>query len=131
PLRPLVIRALQTDPDEKVRAEAITALASLDFSIVASEVQMSAATQKLLIERFYVDRSAKVRAKIIGGLGSDEGVETAAVRKLLADAFRDTDYRVRHAAMSGVQKLDRDTAISLVVKQLADQKREVRAQAAS
>jgi HEAT repeat protein len=126
-----VIRLLRFDSAEAVRLEAVTALVSLDFNVVAPDVEVAQATQQLIIERFYVDLSARVRAKIVAGFGTDTTADSIAIRKLLTDAFADPDYRVRHAAMSGVDKLDRGIALSLVVKQLEDPHRGVRAQAAS
>jgi len=129
-LRPAAIGALD-DSAEAVRVQAIAAVASLDFDPSKSDVSMSENTQQLLARRFYEDPSPRVRAKIVSGFGTDVGASSPAARKLLIQGFNDPDYRVRHAAMSGVAKLDPDVAIDLVVQQLADDHRDVRVQAAS
>ena len=129
-LRPRIIGALQ-DSSEAVRLQAVAALASLDFDIASSDLELSPATQQILIQRFYADPSARVRAKIVAGFGTDPVINTPAATKVFLDAFRDPDYRVRHAAASGTGKLERSTAIALVVEQLRDPNRSVRIQAAT
>jgi HEAT repeat protein len=119
------------DQDERVRLEAIAALASLDFDAAAPDLNVvSAATEALLIERFYAEPSASVRAKIVSGFGTDSGAESASAHQLLRDAFKDKDHRVKHAASIGALKLGED-GIQLLVEQLNDQNRAVRLQAAS
>jgi HEAT repeat protein len=49
---------------------------------------------------------------------------------LFNDALGDVDYRVRHAALSGLDHFDLDTAVSVVMRALTDTNRSVRAQAA-
>ena len=128
-LRPQTAAALR-DQDERVRLEAITALASLDFDAAAPELNVSRATQALLIERFYRDASASVRAKIVNGFGTDSGVGSAPAQQLLRDAFQDRDYHVRHAASIGALKLG-DEGVQHLIEQLNDHNRAVRLRAGS
>jgi hypothetical protein len=130
-LRPQIMQILRDDPADNVRVEAIAALISLDFRLGTSDLIVAPATQELLIDRFHHDSSAKVRAKITAGFGTDPKIDSATVRDLLTTAFSDPDYRVRHAAISGVGKFDRDTALILLLNLLQDPARPVRAQAAS
>jgi hypothetical protein len=130
-LRPEIVRLLRSDSEETVRVQAVGALASLDFNIGMTNVELTVPTQELLVQRFYGDASGMVRAKIVAGFGTDRLVDSAVVRRLFTDAFADPDHRVRHAAMSGVDKLDRMIALQLVVSLIGDRNRSVRAQAAA
>jgi HEAT repeat protein len=128
-LRPLMIETLR-DRAENVRLQAVASLASLDFSMATRDPALTLETQQALIDRFYTEESAAVRAKIAAGFGTDRTADSAAVRELLSDAFHDPDRRVRHAASSGAAKLG-PLAIPLLVQQLGDQDRSVRMQAAA
>jgi len=125
------VQLLSDGPREGVRVPAIAALVSLDFNIVSRDVELTPASERLLIDRFHLDASAKVRARIVGGFGTGQAADSAPVRRLLTDAFGDSDYRVRHAAMSGAKKVDPETAVAFLVKELMDPNRTLRAQAAS
>jgi HEAT repeat protein len=129
-LRPHIMQIVRDDPADDVRVEAIAALISLDFTL-GTDLVIASSTQELLIDRFYHDSSARVRAKVAAGFGTDPQIDSVTVRDLLASAFSDPDYRVRHAAISGVGKFDRDTALKLLLNLLQDPARPVRAQAAS
>jgi hypothetical protein len=129
-LRPAVTACLRDD-DEEVREAAVRAMVSLDFSIATGPIGLSEATERQLVATYYADPSGRVRATIVGGLASDEGSRPRNVGRMLLDAFDDPDARVRHAASSGAGKLDRGVAVSLLVRQLADVDRSVRAQSAA
>lgn len=119
------------DPDERVRAAAITALVSLDFAVATQEPQLSDETEHVLIGTYYAETSGAVRAKIIGGLATDPRTQPRDIGQVLVDAFGDTDPRVRHAASSGAVKLDLAVALPLLLRQLQDDDHGVRAQSAS
>ena len=129
-LRPDIQAALR-DPEESVRAAAITAVVSLDFVLATRGPELSDDTEQLLVATYYRESSGAVKAKIIGGLATDPGVDSTSVRGLLVDAFGDSDPRVRHAASSGAAKLDRAVALPLLLRQLQDDDRSVRAESAS
>ena len=128
-LREQVVGALR-DPNEDVREQAVGALASLDFDLDAKTVRLTALTVETLVARFYQELSAGVRAKIVAGFGTDRNAGGDAVRKLLLDAFADSSFSVRHAAFSGIDKLEPAVALSLVIERLSDQEVQVRLQAA-
>jgi hypothetical protein len=127
-LRPEVVRAL-ADPDEAVRVEAIAALASLDFVPSNGTVELSAASREKLIARFYTDEKPRVRAKIVAGFGTDQTHDPAQTRKVMLDAAKDSDFRVRSAAATGAASLGEE-GLTLLVKFLGDEHRAVREQAA-
>jgi hypothetical protein len=68
-LRPAV-RAALADPDERVRHQAVAAVASLDFQPGGS-LRIRDETVAALIHRFSIEPSHRVRAKIVGGFASD------------------------------------------------------------
>jgi hypothetical protein len=76
-LRPLVVQLLSDDPIEGVRVQAIAALVSLDFNIVSRDVELTPASERLLIDRFHLDASAKVRATIVAGFGTRQAADSA------------------------------------------------------
>jgi HEAT repeat protein len=129
-LRPQINAALH-DPDETLREAAISALVSLEFDIATGRPELSGGTDQLLVSMYYADKSGRVRAKIVGGLATDQSTHLQTVGKLLIDAFDDPDARVRQAASYGADKLDRDVALPLLVRQLEDVDHSVRGQSAS
>lgn len=129
-LRPQVTAALK-DNDESVRVAAIQAVVGLDFSIATKRPELSNETERLLIAMYHTDKSGSVRARIVGGLATDQTSDRKNVSQLLVDAFDDPDPRVRHAASGGAEKLDRDVALPLLVRHLQDADRSVRGEAAS
>src|SRR4051812_49105601 len=129
-LRPQVMAALK-DEDESVRIAAIQAAVGLDFAIATKHPELSNETARLLITMYHADKSGTVRAKIVGGLATDQTSNPKNVSQLLVAAFDDPDPRVRHAASGGAEKLDRDVALPLLVRHLQDADRTVRGESAS
>lgn len=128
-LRSEVISTL-ADPVERVRREAVGALVSLDFDPGTPGGRLTSETERLLVGRFYADSDAGVRARIASGFASDTVPSSAQVQQLLSDAFSDVDRRVRHVAAGGAQKLETGLALIHLVRQLNDDDRIVRLQAA-
>jgi len=95
------------------------------------EPELSDDTERLLTATYYAESSGVVRAKIIGGLATDPRLHSTGIGRVLVDAFGDPDPRVRHAATSGVVKLDGAVALPLLLRQLQDDDRGVRGQSAS
>lgn len=86
-LRAPVIGALQ-DPVDAVHVQAVSAIASLDYDISSHEVKMSSATAEVLVHQFYIDKSAPVRASIVGGFGTDRDASNNWRRRWPPNAIR-------------------------------------------
>ena len=128
PLRPAVEGALQ-DLDERIRDRAIGALASLDFDVNTLSIRLSPRTQKLLVDRYDLESSARVRRRIVAGFAGESTAPSAEVRQLLMRAFSDPDPVIRGAATPAAQHLPIDVAMPLLLTQLADDSRDLRMQA--
>lgn len=127
-LRFHVIRALD-DPSERVRREAVGALASVDF-VTGAQHGITPDTERILAQRFYLDVDAGVRARIVSGLASETGTLSSEAQRVLLDAFGDSDRRVRHTATFGVLRLEPTIGLEQLVRLISDSDRGVRVQAA-
>ena len=124
------VRALLNDPSERVRRQSIGAIASLDFDPRTPESGIKSETEQLLVQRFYAEPDARVRATIVSGFASEPRV-SAAVRRLFTDALTDEYAGVRHSATGAVKKLEPSVALPLIAVALDDADASVRAQAAA
>jgi hypothetical protein len=112
-----------------VRAQAVSALACLDFDLLHPGEGLKSETERLLVQRFYAEPGGRVRALIVAGFAS-ESRSSPPVQKLITDAFQDSHPAVRHAAIDGTKNLDRFAAMALLAGALDDAVTNVRIQAA-
>ena len=118
------------DPDPRVRSQAVGALASLDYRLDPPSGTISPETESMMISRFYAEPEGSVRSTIVRGFASETHPRSAAVVKLVSDAFRDPSRLVRHAAAGAAfDKLEPGRAMALLVEQLHDPDTGIRLQA--
>lgn len=128
-LRPDIVAAFE-DPDPLVRAEAVCALASLDYNGKESEPRLTPDTIRDLAGLYAREKHAYVRATVVQ-MFAHTRTDSAAVRRLIVNALDDPDAGARDFALMGSQRLKLPEALPKAAAALSDPNRGVRLAAAT